>query len=243
MNPEPQGELVRKDPPWGWTEAALFLAAVPVAALIAFLPAGILMLTKAQPVPFYVTALVTQAVLYIVLLGALALVLRSRGRLPFWRSLEWNPVGAGQGLMLLLGGVLVAITIGIIGAALRTPNIDAAFRILLEDKLSITLLGLFAIVLGPIFEELLFRGFFLPLLVARFGAAVGVLVVSLPFALLHGKQYEWSWRHILMLTIASCAFGVVRLLTGSTLASTLVHAGYNAAFYTGYLLNRKDLPL
>jgi membrane protease YdiL (CAAX protease family) len=128
-----------------------------------------------------------------------------------------------------------------LGSLLRTPNLDSPMQRLLEDKQSIALVGVFATTLGPLAEELIFRGFFQPLLVAKLGSIVGIAAASLPFALLHGPQYSWTWQHIVLLFMASLTFGVVRHRTGSTAASTMVHATYNLTFFTGFLLQRKEL--
>ena len=68
---------------------------------------------------------------------------------------------------------------------------------LLRDRLSIASIGFFAITLGPLCEELVFRGFLQPLLIRTFGVAAGILLCAVPFALLHGPQYA--------LVVAACA--------------------------------------
>ena len=60
----------------------------------------------------------------------------------------------------------------------------------------------------------------------------------MPFALLHGPQYAWSWRHVLLIAVAGSAFGWWRVYTRSTGASALMHAGYNAVLVVGYLIGR-----
>jgi hypothetical protein len=103
------------------------------------------------------------------------------------------------------------------------------------DRESVLLVGAFATTLGPACEELIFRGFLLPLLVRSFGVITGVVAAALPFALLHGPQYGWSWRHLLLVTLAGSVFGWVRLRTGSTVAAATVHAAYNLTFFIAYL--------
>ena len=61
------------------------------------------------------------------------------------------------------------------------------------------------------------------------------------FALLHGPQYAWSWRHVLLIAVAGSAFGWWRVTHGSTGASALMHAGYNAVLVAGYLIGRDAL--
>ena len=101
------------------------------------------------------------------------------------------------------------------------------------------LVAFFAVVLGPVFEELLFRGFLLPLLQRALGAWLGILLAAAGFALLHGAQYQWSWKHLLLVGLAGAAFGLARYKTGSTAAAALLHGGYNLTFFVGYLIQSR----
>jgi membrane protease YdiL (CAAX protease family) len=85
---------------------------------------------------------------------------------------------------------------------------------------------------------LFFRGLLQPLLVRDLGVIVGVLVSAVPFALLHGPEFAWSWRHILLIAIAGTGFAVKRLTSGSVGAAMLTHSAYNAVITTGHLLGR-----
>jgi len=85
-------------------------------------------------------------------------------------------------------------------------------------------------------EELAFRGFLMPLLVRSFGAAIGIAGAAIPFALLHGDQYAWTWQYVLLVALAGVAFGWLRYRTGSTMASALMHSTYNATFYAAFLV-------
>ena len=114
---------------------------------------------------------------------------------------------------------------------------------LLTDRLSLTLMGVAAATLGPLCEELAFRGFLFPLLARSMGAALGIVVTALPFTLLHGPQYGWSWRHLLFVMIAAMSFTWVRHRSGSTAASTVTHATYNMIFFVLYLFQAKELPV
>ena len=67
--------------------------------------------------------------------------------------------------------------------------------------------GLFAVILGPAVEELIFRGFLLPLFVRSFGVAAGIVLAAAPFVLMHGPQYDWSWQYLTLLLAASTVFG------------------------------------
>jgi membrane protease YdiL (CAAX protease family) len=93
-------------------------------------------------------------------------------------------------------------------------------------------------VIGPFFEELVFRGFLQPLLERALGAVPAIVLAAIPFALLHGVQYQWSWQHLALIMLAGCAFGTARYLAGSTAAAALLHIGYNVTLFIGYLLQR-----
>jgi membrane protease YdiL (CAAX protease family) len=102
---------------------------------------------------------------------------------------------------------------------------------LMREPRTALALGFFAVTLGPICEELLFRGLLQPLAVRTFGVVAGILTAALPFALLHGPQYAWSWQHVLLILMAGAAFGYARYRTGSTAMATVMHAGYNFTFF------------
>jgi hypothetical protein len=67
-------------------------------------------------------------------------------------------------------------------------------------------IAIFAVSVGPALEEIFFRGLLQPVAVRSAGAVAGVLIAAVPFALLHGPQYGWSWRHVLL--IRACGLGV-----------------------------------
>jgi hypothetical protein len=113
---------------------------------------------------------------------------------------------------------------------------------ILSNRLAVLLVGVAAATVGPLCEELAFRGFLMPLLVRSLGPAAGIVLSALPFALLHGPQYAWSWRHVLLITAAGVGFGYARHRTGSTTAATVVHATYNSTFFLAYVIYGKDLP-
>ncbi len=169
-------------------------------------------------------------------------LIRFRYGKPFWVALAWVKPLRGITIYTMAGPAL-AVTIALIGVALNTPEIDMPMKQLLGDRFSLLLVGAFAVTLGPLCEELAFRGFFLPLLARSFGPVIGVLVTALVFSLMHGPQYAWSWRHIVLITVAGAVFGVVRLRSGSTAAATLMHATYNLTFFLGYIVQWENLRM
>lgn len=84
--------------------------------------------------------------------------------------------------------------------------------------------ALIALVLvAPVTEELLFRGWLLQDLKDEYGEASALLWSSFLFGLVH---FEFS--AMIYATLAGLALGALALRTGSTLASVAMHAGVNA---------------
>lgn len=225
-------------PFWNWRDAALFAGmAIPCFLLAIALTQGIFALLPTNTAaPRLMTMQFSGFAFWFLCLYAM---LRARYGQPFWASLAWTAPWPGAAFTLFLGPLL-AFSVVVLGILLRTPEIQSSIHLLMQDRWSTLLIGVLATTLAPLFEELLFRGFLLPLLVRSFGTLLAILLCSLPFTLLHGPQYQWTWQHLLLLFCASAVFCLVRLRTGSTAASTLVHATYNLTFFTGYLLSGKD---
>jgi membrane protease YdiL (CAAX protease family) len=175
--------------------------------------------------------LVQQFVGYFFLFLILVVIFRAQYNRPFWRSLGWKPFKPAP-FVVMSAGCLTAFAVVAIGTLLRTPtSSNPLTELMLESRTSMILATVFGITLGPIAEELAFRGFVQPLLTKNFGAAAGIVLSSLPFGLLHFSEYGNSWRHVLLITAAGAAFGWMRHATGSTKASTLMHSAYNALFF------------
>jgi len=235
-------EQKEKQPFWGYLDLFAFLAAALPALLVAALIAKFLFHTfslrgegKAPEL------LAAQFLGYLFWFIFLYLLLRLKYGRPFWESLGWLRVS--ERLWWWAGwGALLAIAISLAGTLLRTPDLDMPMKRLLGDRMSVLLIGVAAATVGPVCEEIAFRGFLMPLLVRSMGAPLGIVLSALPFALLHGPQYAWSWRHIVLITIAGVAFGYTRYRSGSTAAAAVVHAAYNTTFFLAYVLYGKDLP-
>lgn len=231
------------DPFWTYADLFLFLAAAVPALLAAAVTAKFVFLAAGWNVDSQTPVLLASQFLgYLLWFAFLYGLLRFKYGRPFWRSLGWVGLGEQFGTRLL-AGVTLALGIALAGALLRTPDVDMPMKRLLSDPLSVALIGVTAATVGPVCEEIAFRGFLMPLLVRTLGVRAGILLSALPFALLHGPQYAWSWRHVLLITAAGVAFGYTRHKTGSTAAAAVVHAGYNATFFLAYLFYGKGVQI
>ena len=153
---------------------------------------------------------------------------------PFWQSLGWARPALGR-WNAFGWGLLAAFLCAGISNLLPVPHVQTPMEELMKGRYALPLMGFFAITLGPLLEELAFRGFLQPLLVSTFGAVGGVLLQAVPFAAMHGAEYAWSWQRLVVMFVAGSAFGWMRHRTGSTQASTFMHAGFNSVVFLGML--------
>ena len=84
-------------------------------------------------------------------------------------------------------------------------------------------LGFLAVVLAPLFEEVLFRGIGLPVLARKFGAAPAVILASALFAAIH-----FHVPSLVPLFIIAVAFSLAYIHTGSILVPVVMHGLFNA---------------
>ena len=224
---------------WTYEDLILFLGAVFPAWLF-----GALLVRFAQslaPGAFSsgaVRTLAFQSAIYGLLIGALYMVITFRYRRPLWQSLGWVLPERGA-WWCVFGGPALAIALSALGVIFRAPAIPNSIETLISGRGSLFLIAFFAVVLGPLFEELLFRGFLLPLLQRTLGAWMAILLTAIGFALLHGQQYQWAWQELLVVGLAGVAFGYARYKTGSTAAAALLHGGYNLALFVGYVIQTR----
>lgn len=226
-------------PFWDYQDLALFAgAALPALGASSIAVA----LVRRMSGEFHTKAmevLVLQCVAYVLWFLALYGLFHFKHGRPFWESLAWSgPIRPILGSMAI--GPVVAIAVAVAGYRLATPAVDNAFQDLLTDRVSVVVMGVLFTTLGPLAEELAFRGFLLPLISRSLGPAAGITLAAAPFALLHGPQYGWSWRHMMLIGLAGVAFGWARFRTGSTAAAAAMHASYNLTFFAGFLIAEGD---
>ena len=230
-----------REPFWGWTDVALFAAGAPIvlaAVAVLIFAAGKTLHWRMDKA---IGLLAMQGLLYLVAYGLLWLILIVRYSNGVWSALRWA-VAPATGARLFAAGFALALAMGLLGLAFHTPTVDNPVMRLMRDPASILVVIVFASTLGPVAEEVVFRGFLQPVAIRTLGTIAGIAGTSLLFAALHGFEYQWHWQYLLLVFIASCAFGWTRLRWNSTGASTLLHSGYNLLFFMGYLLQGRTSP-
>jgi hypothetical protein len=228
----------QREPLWGFQDLMLLIGAILPALLAG---AGVVRLGRAVAQPLFTNraaeVVAFQVAFYVVTLGALYLILAVRHGLPFWRSLGWTVWFRGAWWCLASAPLLV-VTISMLGGALRAPIIPNPWEELITGPGARLAMLILVAVAGPLWEELMFRGFLYPLLARLAGPWVGVFGAAAAFGLIHGAQNQWSWQYVVLVALSGVAFGIARYKTGSTAAATLMHSAYNTTLFVVFLLQR-----
>jgi membrane protease YdiL (CAAX protease family) len=227
----PPAEPPQRDPFWGYSDLLLF-AGLALPALLAgmALVKGVIYLLQLHPLRA-AEAVAQQMVGYLFLSLVLLVIFRLQYGRPFWDSLGWKRIPVPS-MWVVIAGCLAALGVVMVAYLIHTPTTSNPMTELIqESRWSLILVGIFGVTVGPLAEELSFRGFLQPLLVRSVGGPGGILLTAVLFGLLHFPEYGNSWRHALLITAAGAAFGWMRHATGSTKASALMHAAYNALFF------------
>jgi len=233
--PNPQSPT----PFFDYTDLFVFIGlCVPCLLIAVLLIRGVRMLS---PIPTSVQLLAVQSVWYFLAFGCVAALFRIRYQEPFWRSLGWRSLSFSRSTVALLAGPVLALALGLLGAALHTPEIDLPFQQMLGSPATTISLGIVVVILGPICEELAFRGFLMPLLIRSLGTAGGILVTGFIFGSIHGYEYQWSWRHMLLISLVGCVFGWAKYKTQSTAASAFMHSTFNLTQFAAFLLQARTI--
>ncbi len=180
-----------------------------------------------------------QLISYLIWFGFIAVLFRLRYRKPFWKSLGWVPAQRWT-ILSVAAGLALVVGIAIAGSMMKLPSVDSPVQKLLENPRTLALAVFSIAIVGPVAEELFFRGFAQPLLVRSFGSFVGILLTAIPFALLHAPQLQMAWGNVALIAIAGIAFGYLRHFSASTLQSALMHATYNTALVAAFFAGKNN---
>jgi membrane protease YdiL (CAAX protease family) len=170
-------------------------------------------------------ALLSELLTYLAVAVYMILLVEGKYRARFWPAIRWNwPGMAGFGLLGL--GVLM-LGLDVLGRFLPMPK-ETPFDQFFARPSDAYLTVAFAVTLGPLMEELFFRGFLYPVVARRLGVVWGILLTALPFGLIHAVQYGYAWGAVLIIFLVGVVLTAVRARTKSVASSFLAHVGYNA---------------
>jgi uncharacterized protein len=171
-----------------------------------------------------IVLIISQCVLYVPVALSMIALIEGKYQTCFWQAVYWNWPRSIWKMITIGAAMLLVLTV--MENVLPAPK-DTPFEHLLDRPRDAYLIGFIAVTLGPLLEELFFRGLLYPVLARRWGMAWGVLLSALPFALLHLQQYGYAWVAFLVVLMVGIVCGSVRALTKSVGASFLVHVAYN----------------
>lgn len=152
----------------------------------------------------------------------------SRQRAPFGLCLPWRAVISHALLrwlailpILWVAGFVWQLTLRACG---YVPDIQQAIRLFIGIQSPWLRAGflLFAVVIAPIVEEVLFRGILLPLISRRLGPWAGLGLTSLGFAALHGDPGSFA-----ALAIFAVALALATIRTGTLWVPIAMHMIFN----------------
>ena len=108
------------------------------------------------------------------------------------------------------------------------PLLDAASRWPFSQNLGYSLFMLgFMLVLAPLVEEVVYRGYLFATLRRRFSPGVAIVLTAVLFAAAHG----YSLRGTISVFFGGIALGCIRHQTGRLASSIILHASINALAY------------
>lgn len=202
----------------------LMLAAQAVGSLLTtYLGAPAL---SADPVALGMAQILTTNLLNGLVLFYIYRTITVRYRSPFWSSLKWRGATAVPAGLFLVSGALLALVMGALSS--RIPGIeDLPVSGLLQHAQTAVFLGVTAIAVAPLVEEVVFRGFIFPVLERRWGPVAAVLLTALMFTSLHVTQLWGSWMAVSLILLVGLVLSLARALTGALLPAFLLHLAYN----------------
>jgi membrane protease YdiL (CAAX protease family) len=221
-----------RDPVWnGWDVLALVFVAIVLFFGLLFLVTAFFSgatfqqkLNRFAAVPEL--ALGVQALVELLLIGCMYLIVAARtGGARFWKSVHWN-WPANMGTYLFVGALMQTVFI-FVERFLPFPK-ETPFDAVLRRPYSIVAIAIFSVTLGPLFEELFFRGFLYGVLRRPFGVFTAIVGTALPFGLVHAAQYGYSWASVMLIFAVGVVLATVREKKQSLAASFLVHVAYNS---------------
>ncbi|HET7107582.1 MAG TPA: type II CAAX endopeptidase family protein [Candidatus Acidoferrum sp.] len=227
---------------WSWVHFLVFLvftiislAVVPTALVLYYAPHK--SMTADQFQRFVMSkpevGIGSTIAVYAAILLFLYVTLSVLRGLPFWSSLGWRKIQPREHGVLksppvyFFTGCALSILVFGLTAVVKPPEntpIEEVFKV----KETAILFVAMAMLVAPLVEETVFRGYLYPMFARWFGVGPSIIVTGVLFGLMHGPQVGWAKSIVALLIFVGIAFTFVRSRTGSVFASYLMHLGYNS---------------
>ncbi|MBZ5701806.1 MAG: CPBP family intramembrane metalloprotease [Acidobacteriia bacterium] len=238
---------------WSWPHFAVFLVfsignfVVTQVALVSYLTSYRHMTIKEiQSAPSFVAPylVATQVLFFALELLFLYVTLGLLPDAPFWRSVGWRrlPPGPsrGRGWLYFFSGCGLAICVAVASLSVH-PKEKLPIEELFKDRTSTALLMLMAVLVAPLIEETVFRGYLYPLFARSFGVPAAIGITGVLFGILHGAQLGWTRELVVMMSLVGMVFTYGRARARTVLGSYLLHLGYNSMISVTMLIATRGL--
>lgn len=236
--------------PWDWIDLVIFaLLAVggtfliSVALVFVFSAFGIAPAQlRASATAKSYFAIVNQILVSFALLGYLAIQSNLRVHEPFWRTVGWRPLETRSIPKPMAYALLVAAGLSLsmfvqFSSGFFRPKGKLPIETFFQDRGTALLLMLVSVLLAPVLEETIFRGFIYPVIARSMGIAASVAITGTLFGLLHAAQLWGGWTQIALLVVVGIIFTYVRAVTKTVVASYLLHLSYNSFLFIVFLVS------
>jgi membrane protease YdiL (CAAX protease family) len=222
---------------WRWWEVVVFSLAGFLAGSVAAVPLFVALDPSADG-PIGGEGLLIAAVVDVVIVAVLFAWLRAAHR-GWWRIVGWPEpgrrlreagVGAGLGLLVELASFAAGAAVVLVLESLSGETVEP------PDQVSSDIEGwwllvfvLFAIVLAPATEELVFRGLLFRSIADRHGFWLGAIASAVLFGLTHmvpGRALD-VWALVITLTFVGIGFAWIHWRRRNLLANIVAHSVFN----------------
>lgn len=254
---------------WSWPHLILFVffglvSLVMVQGILAvyYLPHGQKLSTKqmeqyllSKPQFAIGSMLIWYATIFFFLYVTLSLL---RGH-SFWECLGWRKINSHNReqprnpFVYFIAGSGLSLFVALFTARMKEPD-NIPIQELFKHRQTALLFVAMAVLVAPLVEETLFRGYLYPLFARlistllrffgieaapalRSGILGSIILTGVLFGLMHGAQLGWTWSLVSMLILVGIIFTLVRARTGSVFASFLMHLGYNSLIAVAAVLS------
>ena len=166
--------------------------------------------------------------------GTTAFLVYARANLGRLRGLgldhaRWCSTARSNWVLAAVSGILAGIIVFAIGTI-------SGQNMRLGDNWKLIALQ---VTLGPVLEEIVFRGYLFAFLMWLLSKAINdtrrgrsvVVLAALVFALVHLAQPGVSWLQLACITSTGTLYGWIRWRSGSTAPAAVSHGAYNLALY------------
>jgi len=221
------------------------LSGVVVVIVLGFFGVSTANLRK-SPDELGLIAVLAQILLNLGLMVYLAAQMRLRFQSPFWCTIGWRALETGKvrrGVVyvaLIFCGFFVARMVSL-AEPIFPPKHALPIQTMFQGPRAALIFMLTAVLLAPVVEETIFRGYLYPVVARSVGVSAGVVITGTLFGLLHAGQLWGGWWQIALLVVVGILFTLARAVSRTVVASYILHASYNALPVIAGLLSSVEI--